>query len=55
MSSLDRLLDAAREHAEDSGEPDHEVGDLQDILRTCWRLLTPAQRQKVLQEHTEST
>ena len=32
----------------------HEVGDLQAVLRTCWALLTPAQRRAVYQEHAET-
>lgn len=40
---LEDLIDAAKQHGEDS-EPDHEVGDLQDLLRAMWELLTPEQR-----------
>lgn len=49
---LDELLDAATAHGEASA-PDHEVGDLQDILRTCWALLTPEQRTTVYNEHAD--
>ena len=44
---LERLIEAARRHGEDS-EPDHEVGDLQDILRAAWEELTPDQRRWVI-------
>lgn len=40
---LEALLRIAKQHGEDS-EPDHEVGDLQDLLRPMWKLLTPDQR-----------
>jgi hypothetical protein len=40
---IEDYLTAARIHGEDS-EPDHEVGDLQDLLRTMWSMLTPEQR-----------
>jgi hypothetical protein len=42
LMNLQYYLDAAQQHGEDS-EPDHEVGDLQDLLRTMWSLLTPEQ------------
>lgn len=40
---IGRILAAAKRHGEQS-EPDHEVGDLQVILRAMWRVLTPEQR-----------
>lgn len=43
---LDALIAAAAKHGEES-DPDHEVGDLQDILRACWERLTPRQRREV--------
>lgn len=49
MTHEHKLLDihfyttAAQQHGQDS-DPDHEVGDLQDMLRAMWALLTPAQR-----------
>ncbi|TXI83161.1 MAG: hypothetical protein E6Q40_11410 [Cupriavidus sp.] len=48
---IETLLDAARLHGENS-ESDHEVGDLQDHLRTMWRLLTPAMRVAFLKLET---
>lgn len=47
--SLSVLLDAAENHGKES-EPDHEVGDLQDILRVCWAKLTVAQQREVMSE-----
>lgn len=49
---LERLLEGARQHGLQS-EPDHEIGDLQDVLRFCWTLLTPEQRQQVVAEFKE--
>ncbi|MBG6083059.1 hypothetical protein [Rubrivivax gelatinosus] len=40
---IEEFIDAAKQHGVDS-EPDHEVGDLQDLLRAMWELLTPEQR-----------
>jgi hypothetical protein len=44
---LEFLLGLAEEHGRDS-EPDHEVGDLQDLCRAMWRELQDWQRQRVL-------
>lgn len=44
LIALERLLQAADNHAEDAGEPDHAVGDLQDLLRAAWALMTAEQR-----------
>ena len=38
------LESAARQHAEGSDQPDHEVGDLQVYLRKALALMTPDQR-----------
>lgn len=38
MLDIEKYIQAAKQHGEDS-EPDHEVGDLQDILRSVWPLL----------------
>ena len=38
--SVFALLDCARLHGENS-EPDHEVGDLQDLLVACWLVMSP--------------
>lgn len=42
--ALEVLFDAADAHAVAAGEPDHVVGDLQEILRAAWRIMTPRQR-----------
>lgn len=41
---LRALFQAADEHAANSGEEDMTVGDLQEMLRAAYRLLTPHQR-----------
>jgi len=43
---LEQLVAASAAHGRES-EPDHEVGDLQQILRSAWRRLTRAQRRRV--------
>lgn len=45
---LEKLLDAADNHADDSGEPDHAVGDLQGLLRSAWAVMTIEQRRQLL-------
>ena len=49
---LEDLLATAKGHGEASN-PDHEVGDLQAVLGSCWRRLTEAQRREVHDEHAE--
>lgn len=46
---LNKLFDAADNHGEDTGEPDHTVGDLQDLLRKAVALMTPSQQLELLQ------
>lgn len=41
---IEFYIRAAQQHGMDS-EPDHEVGDLQDMVRVMWRLLPQAQRE----------
>jgi hypothetical protein len=43
MDILDLILAAAKRHGED-GDPDMEVGDLQQLARDLWAMLTPKQR-----------
>lgn len=45
---LEKLFKAADNHAEDTGEPDHTVGDLQDLLKAAWDLLAPSQKHDLL-------
>ncbi len=40
---LELCLQAALAHGKDS-DPDHEVGDLQQLLRRAWQILSPGQR-----------
>lgn len=51
-SILKKLFSAADAHGEDSGEPDHTVGDLQDLLRETWSLMTPSQKLALLNSDT---
>ncbi len=45
---IEDVLAAAKAHGQIS-EPDHEVGDLQDVLRACWGIMTPEQRTRIAQ------
>jgi hypothetical protein len=47
---LNRLLAAAAAHGTES-DSDHEVGDLQAILFSCWQRLTIEQQRDVYREH----
>ena len=49
---LEKLFAAAKAHGEES-EPDHEVGDLQGVLFSCWERLTAKQRREIYEEHEE--
>jgi hypothetical protein len=40
------IIESAKQHGLDS-EPDHEVGDLQDVLREVVKFLTPDQVQEL--------
>jgi hypothetical protein len=51
---LDKLFESADNHGEDS-EPDHTVGDLQDLLTTTWAILTPDQKRTLLQSDAVET
>jgi hypothetical protein len=44
---LERFIEIARQHGAES-EPDHEVGDLQDLLRPMWGLLNSDQKRQFL-------
>lgn len=43
---IEKLLEAAEAHGENS-EPDHEVGDLREMLQDAWKLMTEEQRGKL--------
>ena len=47
MPALSQILSAAARHGRES-EPDHEVGDLQDALRACWKQPFPDQKERVI-------
>ena len=49
MKTLQDILDAAERHGQES-EPGHEVGDLQDMLRYTWSILTEGQKDHVMAE-----
>ncbi len=44
LPGLEELFRAADAHAAGAGDADYAVGDLQEILRAAWRILTPEQR-----------
>lgn len=44
---VERILNAAEQHGQNS-EPDHEVGDLQDVLRAAWSLMSTEQRNQLM-------
>jgi hypothetical protein len=48
---VEKILSAATSHAEETGEPDHEVGDLQDALRLAFSNMTTLQAQKAFEEY----
>lgn len=45
----EKLIEAAKQHGLNS-EPDHEVGDLQKIIRECFGVMTNQQMNEVLEE-----
>lgn len=47
---LDDLLTAASKHAELTDEPDHEVGDLVQILHATWPRLASKARDAAIEE-----
>ena len=48
---LSKLLEGAEAHGINSHEPGHEVGDLQEILSSCWAEMSDEQRNKVYEQH----
>lgn len=50
LPDLDQMFRAADAHASATGEFDMAVGDLQEILRAAWRLMTTAQRAALFAE-----
>ena len=49
---ISRLFKGAEARGKNSN-PDYEVGDLQDILRTCFSFMTGQQVKDVYQAHVE--
>lgn len=47
MSSIEKVLRAAAAHGEAS-DPDMRVGDLEEVARVCWSLLSSEARKQVL-------
>lgn len=47
-STLKMVFDAADAHGEMSGEPDHTVGDLQDLLREAWKIMSNEQKEALI-------
>jgi len=45
--TVSQALEAAKRHGECS-DPDHEVGDLQDMVLVAYKLMTKEQREKFL-------
>ncbi|BCM87799.1 hypothetical protein [Methylobacterium indicum] len=41
---IERLISLADQHGSDTDEPDHTVGDLQDMLRAAYAIMSPDQR-----------
>jgi len=50
---VEYLITCAKSHGEASLEPDHEVGDLQDLLRLAWDLMTSEQRTRLFTNAAE--
>lgn len=48
--TLDQLFLSADNHAEDTGEPDHAVGDLQDMLRLAWHIMPTSLKLQFLRQ-----
>jgi hypothetical protein len=47
LPDLEDLFQAADAHAEGAGDFDYAIGDLQEILRAAWAIMTPEQRAAV--------
>lgn len=50
---LEALLEAAEAHGRES-DPDHEVGDLQDLVRACWARLPEADRAALHEDFSDA-
>lgn len=47
-SALTLLAEIPLQHALDTGEADHEIGDWQEFIRVGWEIATPVQRANIL-------
>jgi hypothetical protein len=45
---LEDLFIAAAQHGKDTSEPEHQIGDLEDLLRAAWEILSPDQRERLM-------
>jgi hypothetical protein len=50
--ALQIALNSASEHGAES-DPDHEVGDLLELIETLWRHLSPDQQRAALLDYGE--
>lgn len=48
VKGIELLLAAAQAHGENSGDMEHQVGDLEGIARVAWEIMTPRQRLALL-------
>lgn len=48
MSFVEKFIEAAQEHAANTGESDRVVGDLEVLLDACWAVLTREQKERVV-------
>jgi hypothetical protein len=50
IPDLEGLFQAADAHAAGAGDLDYAIGDLQEVLRAAWRVLTLSQRRALFAE-----
>lgn len=50
-TDIEDVIEAAQRHGVDS-DPGHEVGDLQNVLRAAWELMTEEQRLLLITSNT---
>jgi len=49
VGPLEALMEAARAHGQED-DPEHEVGDLQQLLMAAWRIMDTRQRRALFLE-----
>jgi hypothetical protein len=47
--TIKKLLKLTEQHGDESGF-EYQIGDLEEMLKHMWKLLTPAQRKKFVRE-----